>query len=264
MNRRNIVIIAVAILAVGIGLVVYSLLLQPHTPTSPPRNVVVTTAEIPPKTHITADMVSVQQKPTDQVQPDALANPADAVGTIAVNDIPAGVVLTAGQLVRPTPPPTGLVVPNGMRAVTIPVDQVKAVAGLLKVGDHVDIIAIPPRSGTAPPGAYSFLRDITILAVGSAIANAQANSTQQASAQPTPPPIPSTVTLAVTPKQADMLAAADLNSNLRLALRAPTERANSQRPELIIYSNAVVAKAQPTPASAHPGVTVINGDVSQQ
>ncbi|HTX58864.1 MAG TPA: Flp pilus assembly protein CpaB [Verrucomicrobiae bacterium] len=262
MNRRNIVIATVAILAIGLGLVVYAVLSsRPNTP--PPRNVLTAAMRIPARAHITNEMVTVIQRPSDQVQADALANPGDAVGQIAQIDIPEGGIVTSSMLAKPTPPPTGLQVPDGMRAVTISIDQVKGVAGLLKPGDHVDVIAVPPR-GASSPLAFTIMRDINVLAVGGTIA--QSNSIVPAApGQATPAPAPATtVTLSVTPDQADMLASADINATLRLALRSPKERANSLQPERLIYPTTL-AKVLPTatPFSTHPGVIVINGDVAQ-
>ena len=58
----------------------------------------------------------------------------------------------------------------GMRAVSIPVDRVKDVAGLIQPGDRVDVIAIPPaRSNGPPPKAVTIFRAVRVLAVGNAL-----------------------------------------------------------------------------------------------
>jgi len=83
-----------------------------------------------------------------------------------------------------------------------------------------------------------------------------------------------TATLGVTPQQADLLAMADINATLRLALRSPEEPANSLPPEHFeLTPNApaaaippIAAPAVPVPAPAaaqpaavHPGIPVIDG-----
>jgi pilus assembly protein CpaB len=231
---------------------------------APVRSIVIAAMNVPARAHITAPMVSVTTRPADQVQSDALGNPSDAIGQIAVIDIPEGGIVTTGALAKPTPPPVGLQVPTGMRAISIPIDQVKGVAGLIKPGDKVDVLAIPPR-GIGDPQAYTFLRDITVLAVGADYVNPQAAAVQNANpAAATPPPAPAgTVTLAVTPAQADQLAANDLNSVVRLALRPPNERAGSQPVQAVQYPQAAKPGPSSSPASLHPGVVVINGDVAQ-
>lgn len=274
MNRRNITIAVVAILALGAGLVVYGILTAPRKVEVPPRNVVVTAMRIPEHAHIVPAMLDVVQKPQDQVPSDALSNTGDAIGLVAASDIPEGSVVTPAQLAHlSTPPPPALIVPKGMRAVTISIDQVKGVAGLLRPGDHVDVIAIPPRTAGAP-AAYTILRDINVLAVGSAtwtvapeiIPNAVAtpNPGQPAApATPAPPMVqPATATLSVTPSQADLLASADINAIVRLALRPQGEPKGSEPAETLIYPTPLPPPSQPKAAAPHgpTGVPVINGD----
>jgi pilus assembly protein CpaB len=267
MNRRNITIAVIAILAIGLGLVAYGVLLTPHKAEPVSRAIVTAAMNIPARSHITAPMVTTTTRPAEQVQSDALGDPSAAVGQIAAIDIPQGGVLTTSALTKPTPVPVGLQVPTGMRAVSIPIDQVKGVSGLLHPGDHVDVMSIPPR-GIGDPRAYSFLRDIVILAVGADYMNptaaAVSNSAPGAPPAATPPPGPAgTVTLSVTPAQADQLASADLNTVIRLALRPQSERAKSQPVEPLEYPQVPKPQPSSSPFSAHPGVTVINGDVAQ-
>jgi pilus assembly protein CpaB len=269
MNRRNITIAVVAILALGAGLVVYGLLTQPHKQAPPPRTVVVSTMRIPEHAHIVPAMLDVVQKPAEEATPDALSNTGDAVGMVATSDIPEGTQITPGELAKlATPPPPALVVPKGMRAVTIPIDQVKGVAGLLRPGDRVDVIAIPPRSAGTPM-AYTILRDVNVLAVGQATWTVQPEVVPSAApgAAATPPAAfvqPATATLAVTPAEADLLASADVNAILRLALRPQGEPARSTTAETLIYPTPLPVATPVAPAAAPRGPTgipVINGDV---
>ena len=88
---------------------------------------------------------------------------------------------------------------RGTRALTIPVDRVKSVNGLIRPGDRVDVIAIVPARGPAGPVARTILRDIEVLALGSA--------TDELGATPAPDAaVAATATLEVTPSQADLLA----------------------------------------------------------
>ncbi len=103
-----------------------------------------------------------------------------------------------------------------MRAVSISIDKVKGVAGLIQPGDRVDVIAVPPRVASEVPHASAILRGALVLAMG--------NEVETTSATPSPDNQNlTTVTLALTPRQVDLLASADLNTTLRLALRPPKE-----------------------------------------
>jgi len=262
MNRRNITIAIAAILALGVGLVVYGVLTAPHKAVPLPRNVVVAAMRIPAHARIVPEMLTVVQKPPDQVDPSALTDPSQALGQIAMADIAqASPILPADVAAPPTPAPEVLHVANGMRAVTIPIDQVKGVAGLLRPGDHVDVIAVPPRS-TQPPEAFTIIRDSKVLAVGTEVANPPEPVPASPGAQPTPVPVvPTTATLQVTPAQADLLTSADINATLRLALRSPREPADTHPAQEIEYPMPPAPPAPASgPAAAPQGVPVINGD----
>jgi pilus assembly protein CpaB len=129
-----------------------------------------------------------------------------------------------------------------MRAVSIPIDRVKGVSGMILPGDRVDVIAIPPATaagGGPPPKAVTILRGIRVLAVGTNL--------EDPTATPSPEEMASaTVTLEVNPKQADYLAWADANSNLRLALRSPREPIRSEPVEEL----TLIGNAAPGPAPA--------------
>ncbi|HWT05547.1 MAG TPA: RcpC/CpaB family pilus assembly protein, partial [Xanthomonadales bacterium] len=87
---------------------------------------------------------------------------------------------------------------------------------LIQPGDRVDVIAVPPRVASEVPHASAILRGALVLAMG--------NEVETTSATPSPDNQNlTTVTLALTPRQVDLLASADLNTTLRLALRPPKE-----------------------------------------
>ncbi|HEY1976097.1 MAG TPA: Flp pilus assembly protein CpaB [Candidatus Baltobacteraceae bacterium] len=258
MNRRNITIAVVGVLAIGIALVIYGILATPRKSSSPPRNVVIASMNIPANSRIVPAMVTTEQKPTDQVEPTALSDPADAVGMLASADIPQGAVLTPLRLSRPAPQPQGLQVPVGQRAITIAVDPVKGIAGLLIPGDHVDVLASPVRGGAIAPNAYAIVRDARILAVGRNTGTPEAAPSASPGAAPAPKPSPANntwITLAVSPPQADTIMAADLDGVVRLALRSPHEPARSLSAETIVYETKRGPSGPPKPQ----GVVVVNG-----
>ncbi|HTV74814.1 MAG TPA: Flp pilus assembly protein CpaB, partial [Candidatus Acidoferrales bacterium] len=193
-------------------------------------------------------------------------------GAIALITIPSGSVITTSKIGRPAEEAMPVRLTPGMRALTLSGDRVKAVSGFVQPGDRVDIIAIPPRTGVTPEGV-TILRGVLVLAI---------NSTMEDQQGGTPSPDtgnPATITVAVTPKQADLLAAVDTDIPLRLALRSPEEPVNSLPDEPLILANPNppapaappppppapedVPPAAPVAAPAAPqtnGVTVIEGD----
>ena len=118
--------------------------------------------------------------------------------------------------------------PEGKRAVTVMIDSLSAVGGLLNAGDFVDIIAhlsVPASSYVSGPEAKKnnntvtamIFQDLQVLAV-----NTNLDEPGYYDEQQTAPSLK--VTFAVDPQEAGLLAFADINGKLELALRSPNER----------------------------------------
>ncbi|HVN68607.1 MAG TPA: Flp pilus assembly protein CpaB [Candidatus Binatia bacterium] len=227
MNIRRTTLLIAIVLAVGTGWLTLTYLSSLKPAENEPRQVLITTQDIPAREHITPAMIRTETRSAQSLQPDALSNPNQAVGSLALITIPAGSQLTASQIGLNVPSALPVRLKPGMRAVSIPIDRVKGVSGLIQPGDRVDVIAIPPQKGNGPPDkAVTIFRGIRVLAVGTSLENASATPSpdEQTSA---------TITLEVNPKQADLLAWADSNANLRLALRSPREPIRSEPTEIL-------------------------------
>ncbi|HTD37827.1 MAG TPA: Flp pilus assembly protein CpaB, partial [Candidatus Limnocylindrales bacterium] len=190
----------------------------------------------------------------------------------------AGSTLTETKVGRPTEVGLTVRLRPGMRAVSIPVDRIKAVSGLIQPGDRVDVLASVPRGKGEPPKTFAIIRGAIVLAINSSL--------ETAGATPSPDNAnPGSVTLGITPEQAKLLTVADLNTVLRLALRSPQEPVRSLPPEQLQFPDLGSAEPPPAPpagnvapplapypypvaAAAVPpardlggsGVTVIDGD----
>jgi len=255
MNTRRTTLLIAIVLAVATGLMTlnYVRTLQGTAGANgQPRTVLVAVREIPARAPITEQMVRAETRPAGTVDPDALDDPARVQGALAMITIPAGSVVTASKIGRPADLALPVRIAPGTRAVSIQVDRVKDVAGLLQPGDRVDVIAVPPRTGNTPPQAAAILRGVRVLAVGSEL--------EYPSATPSPNQRNSTtVTLEVTPKQANLLTMADLNATLRLALRSPREPIASYPAETLRFAPAETVGAPTAPAPAAPAAPIAEG-----
>ena len=109
-------------------------------------------------------------------------------------------------------PPT---IPNGMRAISIRVNEVVGVAGFVQPGTHVDVIAVV-RGDTTSTVSRLALTNITVLAAGTRADQVRANATG--------PQAPTTVvTLLVSPSDAERLALASSEGTVTLVLRNPLD-----------------------------------------
>ncbi|HET9394340.1 MAG TPA: Flp pilus assembly protein CpaB [Candidatus Rubrimentiphilum sp.] len=252
MNTRRTTLIVALVLAIGTGwltLNYLSSIQRTSALNNQPRDILVASREIPARVPITPDMLAKATRPAAAIEPDAITDPTKAVGALSLITIPAGSTITLSKVGRPTDVALPVRLKPGMRAISIPIDKVKGVSGLIEPGDRVDVIAIPPKTGDVPPPAVAILRGIRVLAVGPLLENASATPSPQDQ-------IASTITLEVTPKQADLLSMADTATNLRLALRSPREPLNSEPTEALhfpgggSYSGPSVAAAPPPPDAA--------------
>ncbi len=248
MNSRRTTLVIALVLAVGAGwltLNYLSSIQRSSAINNEPRQIVVASQEIPARVPITPAMLTTATRPAAAIEPDAFTDPSKVVGALSLITIPAGGSITLSKVGHPSDMPLPVRLQPGSRAVSIPIDKVKAVSGLIEPGDRVDVIAIPPKTGDSPPPAATILRGIRVLAVGPLLENSSA----------TPAPenqVSTTITLEVTPKQADLLEMADVNTNIRLALRSPREPLNSQPTEALHFpagsSDNMASAAAPPPA----------------
>jgi pilus assembly protein CpaB len=121
----------------------------------------------------------------------------------------------------------------GMRAVSIGVDSVSADSGLVLPGDRVDVILTQRIGGSDAPGrahvSETILRAVKVLAVGTRL-SPPADSKEVDDR-------PKTVTLQVTPKQAQALEVASSIGSLSLSLRSlPQTKADAMEDELATKS----------------------------
>ncbi|MCB0377145.1 MAG: Flp pilus assembly protein CpaB [Bdellovibrionales bacterium] len=136
------------------------------------KTVVVAREDILEFAIIDAEKLEVIEKPSEFIEPDAIDNPSQAIGLIALAPIKKGEQILETKLVMPgTTTGLSIQVSPGKRAVTIPVDETRGLARLLKPGDRVDIIAaIDDGAGVNKTRKIrTVLQDVPILATGQSI-----------------------------------------------------------------------------------------------
>lgn len=135
---------------------------------------VVSTRDINEMETLDESMLELTEVPMDFTQPGHLSDIEDAVGLVALAPIQAGEQILNNKIIKPGPV-TGLslqVTPKS-RALTIPIDEMRGVAKLIKPGDRVDIIAaidVRSRGGNARH-VKTLLQNVVILATGLNVVN---------------------------------------------------------------------------------------------
>ncbi len=212
-------------------------------------NVVVASQDINAGDKITADMLSIATLPKNGVVQGAITNTAGIAGLTARYPMAKGEQLSAMKLGQ-TDKNKGFdaVIPAGKRAVAVEITENTSVGGLIVAGNHVDVIAVLTKqssgssgsssssgSSTAQePRAVTLLQDVEVLAVaqttqkpvarldkdGNPIQTDSANGAIASAPDSTDAnPKAKTVTLAVNPDDAPLLALAQEQGKVWLSLR---------------------------------------------
>ena len=258
MNTRRVTLIVAIVLAVGTGILTLRYLnginqqAQTQQAQVELKPIVIANREIPARAKITPDMLTLTRRPANEIEPQALSDPKAAENDIALITLPAGSTLTQTKVGQPAEVGLTVRLKPGLRAVSIPVDRVKAVSGLIQPGDRVDVMASVAKGKGIPPKTFTIIRGAIVLAINSALESAGATPAPDANAA-------QTVTLGVTPQQADLLTVADINATLRLALRSPQEPVRSLPEERLEFADLDAPAADvpmPAPIVAAPAATV--------
>ena len=116
------------------------------------EQVVVAATDIPAFTPITNEMVTFQQIPQGYAHPLAAHSVDEVVGYVTESAIIQGEEILPAKLKQLGQTDSGLsyIVPEGMRAVTVAVDEVSGVAGFIQRGDYVDVITYTSTSYQMP------------------------------------------------------------------------------------------------------------------
>ncbi|NLO74591.1 MAG: Flp pilus assembly protein CpaB [candidate division WS1 bacterium] len=278
MTRRVAIIVAVICAIAAIALTaVYLRSLEPPAaqPTQPATVAVAVPAHtLPAGTKITPEMLTTKELTPEAIPAGVVKEPETLLNKTLAQEAPAGEPIPRGYLAEYT---TGaglsFAVPPGLRAVTVAVDNITGVGGFLKLGDRVDVLV----TFEAPNRVYTktVLQNVLVLGVGGEAAvptaapgdegagGAQPAAAQGQAQQPGAPasqakPMPS-VTLAVTPDQAQALVLSAKKGSIYLALRP---KSDTHMVALAPVTNSSVlgvdiAPVQETPASPAPGGTQV-------
>lgn len=187
-------------------------------------------------------MLDFKSVPEEYVNPGHIKDLDSIIGQVAGTPIKKGEQILMQKLLTPGPE-TGIAlqVSPGKRAVTLPVDEVRGVAKLIRPGDRIDILAAMDvgRGIGAKKEVALLMQDVTVLATGVSVVNnlprmfevdpATKNVMQTALTGDTKF---NTITIEADPKQAQDLIfiLATSPGNLFYTLRNPNDRKMERLP----------------------------------
>lgn len=214
-------------------------------PSAPTESVVVVRDAVAAGTALPAGVLELRDVPVSDVLPGAFTSVKQVAGHIVRYPLVPGDQVIASRVVTDqSTNDHGLAfaIPAGMRAVSVPISEVSGAGGMIVPGDHIDVLASTSYQRLFPPGAtvtvderqapavVTVLQDVLVLAVGQ-----QATSTIDPTRDPTtlrptdakPQPAARSVTLAVSPADAQVLFMAAMEGKIGLAVRAFGDRNQS-------------------------------------
>lgn len=220
LDRRLSLVLGIAVVVATVsGFTVLHLLQAAQAEARPAMAMLLVARTTVPEGHrLTADDVELREVPAASVPNDAFSAPDAVIGRVTRVAVFAGEAMVSGRL-APDGVAAGLAVRigAGKRAMAVKLDDESGQAGLIQPDSRVDVLVTVGDAYGGPPVSRVIMQNMRVLAVGAP----QASDTPVAA-------IASTVTLEVTPTQAERLAVAANQGRLQLMLRGFGEREVTQ------------------------------------
>lgn len=221
-SRSTLLLLLVSAALAGLGIWLMKDMIdrksKPITPQAQEEmvNVVFTARDIPMRTEIHTDMLAVKAIPKKAIeqmgiQAEIFMKPEETASLFSKVPMVANEILRRGKLTtREEATALSYRIPEGKRAVTVTIDEAKAVGYAIVPDDHVDVIGqfqVEEVGGQSIEQTQTVLQDVQVLEI-----NAGNSPNQSTSTRPV-------VTLAVTPEQAEVLVLTELAARIHFTLR---------------------------------------------
>jgi pilus assembly protein CpaB len=244
MNRTRLMMIGVIALAVGFLAAVYVYKnLQPKSGIpADTAEVMVATNDLQVGARIEDRDVRIIRILSSDMPPGAPRKKADVVGHGVIIPISKGEFILPNRLAGENAG-SGLpaLIPPGMRAVSVRVNEIVSVAGFVTPGTRVDVLLTGAPTGSGEQQTTTVLQNVAVLASGHTLERTSTGEAQNTAV----------ITLLVTPDDAQRLTLASTEGHIQLALRNPLDTKQDDVPA----SNARgLFRGLPVPAAVHTSV----------
>lgn len=200
--------------------------------------VVVAAMDLPFAARLDQSKVRVVQWPRESLPAGIVQDPKQVDGKILQRSLLRGEAITTDRLLDHLGGSTlSAMIHEGMRAISVRVDDVAGVAGFILPGNRVDIL-----SSNADGTSYTLLTNVNVLAID-----------QEASPEKDKPAVVRALTLEVSPDEAERLDAVGRQGALRFTLRNPSETTTEDRQVGQVFAPS---PAQAPPVPPRPAVDV--------
>jgi len=242
MNRSRLLLIGLVAVALG-GLLSFSVYRTLQARTASPRqvgvDVVVAATDIQVGAKIEDRDVKIVKLPAEDLPANVFRGKTHVVGRGVVLPVSKGEFILPNKLAAENAG-SGMpaLIPPGMRAVSVRVNEVVSVAGFVMPGTRVDVLLTGNPLGSSESQTTTVLENIAVLAAGQKLERNTAGEPQTV-------PV---ITLLVSPEDAQKLTLASQEGKIQLALRNPLDTIQQRLPSVRntnLYNGLAPA---PTPA----------------
>ena len=217
MNRTRLLMIGGLALALGalVSALVYKNL-QGRGPATgePGADVIVALDDIQVGARIEEHDVRIARFPVSGMPAGAYSKKSQVLGRGVIIPIIKGEFILPSKL-APENAGAGLpsLIPPGMRAVSVRVNEVVSVAGFVGPGTRVDVLLTGTPNGSTEPQTTTVLQNVAVIASGHTL---ERNASGEAQTTPV-------ITLLASPEDAERLTLASSEGKIQLALRNPLD-----------------------------------------
>lgn len=248
MNRSRLLMIGVLALALGtvVSLMVYKDLQGRNSSAAPGVDVIVAAGDLQVGARIEDRDVRVARLSAAGLPNGVYSKKSQVLGHGVIIPISKGEFILPSKL-APENAGAGLpaLIPPGMRAVSVRVNEVVSVAGFVGPGTRVDVLLTGTPAGGSDPQTTTVLQNVAVIASGHTL---ERNASGEAQNTPV-------ITLLTSPEDAERLTLAQNEGKIQLSLRNPLD--THQDPVDPANARALYKGATPPPAAPHPVVHAV-------
>ncbi|MBM3249959.1 MAG: Flp pilus assembly protein CpaB [Candidatus Omnitrophica bacterium] len=186
--------------------------------------VIVAGRDLPAGTVLDESMLQMAKAHKSQIQPAATNEPGRVIGKVLMAPVAQGEQIQLNKLTVVGEVGTlSMRIPPGKRAITVTVDNIASVGGMIRPMDRVDVVGVVPLPGTSAEGkpvqqqtTMPLFQNVTVLAVGQEFGPSMGVRREEKSMSPD-------ITLALSPQEANLIAFVQDQGKIRLILRSPQD-----------------------------------------
>jgi pilus assembly protein CpaB len=246
MNRSRLLFIGVLALALGafVSFVVYkNMMSKTNANNEPGAEVIVAANDLQVGSKLMDGDVRQVKVPTSVLPPNYFRNKSQVLGRGVILPVQKGEFILPSKLAAENAG-AGLpsLIPPGMRAVSVRVNEVVAVAGFVVPGTRVDVLLTGNPTGGNEPQTTTVLENVAVIAAGQKLE-------RNAAGDPQTTPV---ITLLVSPDDAQKLTLASSQGHIQLALRNPVD--TKKEDIAAMKANGLYRNLNPTAPPPRPKV----------